>query len=149
MRTISLNNNVLALEFVNYFDFPPPLDRRERIRLSIQLDLQCIDVISVHMCVAELDDKFACLRIGDMRHHVREERVGRDVEGDSKPEVGRSLKHETREPRFLARFLSKVYIELAHHMTGWQRHEGHRCVQVLVESDVTSKVRFTCGVPSA
>ena len=95
MRTISLNDDVLALEFIDFLDFPPPLDRREWIRLPLKLDLQCVDVISVHMRVAKLDDEFACLGIGDMRDHMCEERVGRDVEGNSKPEVCGSLEHET------------------------------------------------------
>ena len=119
MRTISLNNNVLALELVNYFNFPLPLDRRERIWLPLQLGLQCIDVVSIHMRVAKLDNEFARLGIGDMRDHMCEERVGRDVEGNSKPEVGGSLEHETREPWSLTWFLRKVYMELAHHMAGW------------------------------
>lgn len=119
MRTIPLNYNVLEFESVNYFYLPLPLDRRERVRLPFQLSLQCINVISVHMRISKLDYEFACLGIGDVCDHMCEERIGRDVEGNSESEVSGSLEHETREPRFLTWFPRKVYIELAHHMTGW------------------------------
>ena len=116
---ITLHDDVLALEAVDHLDFPLPLNRRERVRLPPQLDLQCIDVISVYVRVAELDDEFASFGVGDMCDHMREECVGRDVEWNSEAEVGGSLKHEAREPRFLTRFLGKMDIKLAHHMAWW------------------------------
>lgn len=76
-------------------------------------------MVSVNVCVSELDDKFACVGIGDMCDHMREERIGSDVEWDSEAEVGRSLKEEAREPWFLIWFLREVDIKLAHHMTRW------------------------------
>ena len=76
-------------------------------------------MVSVYVRVAELNNEFARLRVGDVCDHMCKERVGRNVERNSKAEVGRSLKHETREPRFLTLFLGKVDIELAHHMARW------------------------------
>jgi hypothetical protein len=76
-------------------------------------------VISVYVRVTKLDDELACFGIGDVCDHMREERVGRDVERNSEAEVGGSLKHETRKPRFLTWFLGKVDIKLAHHVAWW------------------------------
>lgn len=75
MGAIPFDYDVLALELVDHLDFPPPLDRWERKRLPLQLDLQRFQVISVYMRVAKLNDEFACLGIGDMRDHVCQEGV--------------------------------------------------------------------------
>lgn len=76
-------------------------------------------MISIYVRIPELDDEFPCFGIGDMCDHVGEERVGRDVERDSEAEISGPLKHEAGEPRFLAWFLRKVDIKLAHHMAWW------------------------------
>lgn len=113
MRTITLNDDVIALELIDHLDFPSPLDRREWIRLSLQLDPQRVDMIAIDVRISKLDDEFACVGIGDMCDHMREERVGRDIEGYSEAKVGGTLEQEAREPRFLASFLGEVDIKLA------------------------------------
>lgn len=51
-------------------------------------------MISIHVRVSELDDKFVWLGVGEVRDHVCEESVGGDVEGDAETEVGGALIHK-------------------------------------------------------
>lgn len=95
MWIISLHYNILVLKLVNTIDFSCKTDRGERFWFSLELRLECGDVILVDVCVPELDDKLARFGVGDVRDHVREEGVGRDVEGDAETKVSGALVHET------------------------------------------------------
>ena len=67
------------------------------------------------MRVAEGVDELSDLEVGDLRDHVREERIGGDVEGNAEEEVARALVELAREP-------SIRDVELEQRVT---RGEGH------------------------
>ena len=97
MRIIPLNHNVFAHKVVNSVHLPRPLELGKRSRLALQLRAERVDMVAVHVRVAELDDELVRLGLREVRDEVREERVGRDVEGDAEPEVCGALVEEARK----------------------------------------------------
>ena len=130
MGLIPLDHKVIIDKLLNVLDpLPLPPQLREPPGLPLELLLQCLHVVAVDMRVAELNDEFVCLGARDVRDHVRQEGVGRNVERDTEAEVGGSLEHETGELGFgLGIGIGgrvrgwKVHVELAHHMTRGERH---------------------------
>jgi hypothetical protein len=127
MWIISLHYNVIVLKLVNIFDFSRKTNRGERFWFSLELCLECSDVVLVDVGVSELDDELARLGVGDVCDHVCEEGVGGNVERDTETEVRGALVHETREPVLATRGRRHMHIKLAHHMTRRKRHLWDRC----------------------
>ncbi len=94
MRIVPLNHEILTNKIINILHIPLPPQLRERPRLPLQLNLQRIDVVPIHMRITQLYDELVRFRICDFGDHVCEEGVRGDVEGDAEAEVGGALVHE-------------------------------------------------------
>jgi hypothetical protein len=94
MALVSFNDKVFILKLFYILHISCPAQCREWLRLSLQLHFERVDVVPVHMCVTQLNDQFSRVCARDKRDHVCEESIRRDVERDTKPQVGRALEHE-------------------------------------------------------
>ena len=72
-------------------------------------------MVQIEMRIAEGVDEIARLQAGRLGHHVGEERIGRDVEGDAEKNVRRALVELAGQPPFRD-------IELEQAMAGRERH---------------------------
>lgn len=125
MRIITLNGNILTREIINILHLSPPQKLWEWSGLPFQLQLQCIDVISIDVRVSELDDEFMWLGIGDVRNHVGKKSVRGDIKWYTETKVGRALDHKAGEFWLVGRRLRQVDIELAHHVARRKSHKRH------------------------
>jgi hypothetical protein len=64
---------------------------RRRQRRARQLLARLLEVVRVQVQVAEGVHEVAHAQAGDLRDHVREQRVAGDVEGHAEEDVGRAL----------------------------------------------------------
>lgn len=116
MAVIPFYDKIIVLEPFNILQVVScPLQGRKCLWLSLELHLERVNMVFVHMRVAKLDDKLVRVGARDVSDHVREEGVGSDVERDAQPEVGGALVHQTREFGFggWSRGGREVHVELA------------------------------------
>src|SRR5205085_7809649 len=69
----------------------PDFESRQRQRLAREKLLDLREMILVDVQVAERVYELANVKLADVRDHVRQQRVGRDVEGHAEEGVGRAL----------------------------------------------------------
>src|SRR5207248_4057743 len=100
MRLVALEREVLVLEFQQFAARGVEAHAREGTGRTVDLLARLLEVIQVEMCVAEREDELARLKIRNLRHHQREERVRGDVEGHTEEEVGAALVHLAGEAAF-------------------------------------------------
>lgn len=132
MWVVTLHDKVLQLEPIdvpNFLYAPPELERRELPRLSCQLHLELGDMVDIDVRVPQLHDELVRASVGNERDHVREERVGGDVEGDPEAEVGGALVHEAREAGTVGGggIGGESDVELAEHVAGREGHDAEIC----------------------
>jgi hypothetical protein len=78
-------------------------------------------VVAVEVGVAERVHEVADLQPGHLRDHVREQRVGRDVERHAEEHVGGALVELAAEPSGPA-FRRRGHVELEQRVAGGERH---------------------------
>ena len=86
VRSIALNHEIRINEIfdvINLISCPPQL--RKRSRFPFKLLLECIDVIPIDMSVSKLDNKFVGFGASYACDHVREQRIGSNIEWYSEP----------------------------------------------------------------
>jgi hypothetical protein len=95
---VIIDHEILVFEILYIMDlsFPVEVEFRKVSRYSVQLGSESFDVIFVDVGVPQLNDKLMSLGTSDLRYHVSEYRVGRDVERDPQPQVSRALIHQAR-----------------------------------------------------
>ena len=155
MGIISLYNEIIVLEPSNPANLlwrPLKPNRRERPRLPLQLHLERINMVFIHVCVSELDYQLFGRGIGNVGEHVGEQGVGCDVEWDSEAEVGGALVHETGEGGFWSgvvwrRRRGKMDVELREEVARRKRHLWDICDRFsgFIEESVAAETR---GVPA-
>mmetsp|Transcript_42750 Transcript_42750/g.106420 ORF Transcript_42750/g.106420 Transcript_42750/m.106420 type:complete len:561 (+) Transcript_42750:336-2018(+) len=84
-------------------------------RLALQLLFESVDVVEIHVSIADGVDEVAALEAGEVREDAGKQGVRRDVERHPQAQVGRSLVH-------LAGKLAVGHVELRKHVA---RGEGH------------------------
>ena len=77
---------------------PQDGEARQRERLAGELGGDLLDVVVVEVAVAARPDELAGLEVALLRHHVREQRVGGDVERHAEEDVGAALVELARQP---------------------------------------------------
>ena len=80
-----------------------------------KLPLHLLRVVRVDVRIAYRDDEIADSEVGRVRDHVRQERVGSDVERKSEEQIAAALVHAAAQP-------SLGDVELEEQVTGRQRH---------------------------
>lgn len=94
MRTIALDDEILEGPAV-HIAIPPravrDLQAREVARLPLQLLLERLHVVAVHVRVAHDVRQAARDQVARVRHHVRQQRVARDVERHAEAHVAGAL----------------------------------------------------------
>ena len=88
---------------------------RQRIGPARELLARLVEMIQIEMRIAESVDELARLQTGHLRHHHREQRIGRDVERHAEEDIGRALIE-------LAGELAVADIELEQAVARRQRH---------------------------
>ena len=78
-------------------------------------------MVAVDVAVAAGPDEVADVQLALLRHHVRQQRVARDVEGHAEEDVGAALVELAAEPG-AARRRRRRHVELEERVTGQQRH---------------------------
>ena len=91
---------------------------REFSRRSGELQLSLFKVIEIEVSVSRCMDKLSWLKIAHLRHHLKQESVGGDIERHTEEGVCRALIELQRESPV-------CHIELEEAMTWWQRHLWH------------------------
>lgn len=88
MRLISLYLKVLSLPPINTsFMVVQNVEIWEIPRYSLQLYLQCIHMIQIHMGVSHRMDESSGSQIAHIRKHVRQQSVRGDVERDTESHI--------------------------------------------------------------
>jgi hypothetical protein len=95
----------------------PPLDAEARGRegLARELEPRLLRVVEVEVAVAARPDEVARVEPALLGHHVCQQRVTGDVEGDAEEDVGRALVELAGEAAF-------GDVELEEEVTGRERH---------------------------
>src|SRR5512144_3086816 len=93
----------------------PDLEPRERQRLPGELRANLLEMVEIEVTVATRPDEFADAEVALLRDHVRQERVGRDVERHSEEQIRAPLVQ-------LARELAVDDVELEQRVAGCERH---------------------------
>ena len=101
----------LVGEVVNVLHLFIKEDIRKRSWLSLNLRLYLLHMVRVDMYVTKSVHKVSCKQPRDVRHHHQKERVGCDVERNTKEEVCTALVDLQRE-------LIVSYVELHKAMAG-------------------------------
>ena len=91
MRVVVLQLEILEAEPADLFYRWVQPHLRERPALTAELLARLLEMILVKMQIAESVNELARLKIAHLRHHQREQRIRRDVEGHAKEEVGAAL----------------------------------------------------------
>lgn len=82
-------------ELVDVSLFGIQLQEREWMRNSFQLVLQRLDMIRIDVSVSKGVDELTALETTDLGEHASQQCITRDIEGNSKTQVTRSLVHLT------------------------------------------------------
>ena len=88
---------VLEAEVVDVHLLRIELEQGERVRDSFELLLKRLDVIRVHMGVAEGVDEFTALETANLGKHASHQGVAGDVERHSEAQIARTLVHLAAE----------------------------------------------------
>lgn len=146
VRLVALDPEVIRPEAVDpalpeLLDRPLPHELGERPRRPGALHAERVDVVPVDVGVAHLEDELVRLGVRDERDHVREERIGRDVEGDTEPEVTRALVHQAGEEGLGrgSRRVGEGDVELAEHVAGRKGHNAEVCAERAVSDRTEEK----------
>ena len=67
------------------------LQSRKVTGIASELQASLFDVVAVEMHIAEGMYEFSGLEAGDLRHHLRQEGIARDIERDSQKDVRTTL----------------------------------------------------------
>lgn len=98
MRPVAVELKVLRRKAIDVVDGrADDAQPRERARRVLELAPERLDVVGVHVRVAERVHKVARRQVTDLREHAREQRVRRDVEGHPQADVRRALVELARE----------------------------------------------------
>ena len=115
MRVVALDGDVFEVEGVELGDGGVERERRERPRLTGELEPGLLDVVGVEVCVAQRVHEVADLETSHLGNHVREQGVGGDVERHAEEDVGAALVELAGQPAL-------GDVELEHRVAGRQRH---------------------------
>mmetsp|Transcript_6937 Transcript_6937/g.11704 ORF Transcript_6937/g.11704 Transcript_6937/m.11704 type:complete len:221 (+) Transcript_6937:67-729(+) len=120
VRFVAYNFKIIKLEAINVIVFLPILQLEfwERSWLSLQLLFQCIHVIQVDMCISNGMNEISSLSSGNFGNHVGQKCIRRNVERNTETHIRRTLVHLTGNL-----ILRCIDVELAKHVTRWQRHQ--------------------------
>lgn len=134
-RVVVVDTEVVEIERVDVGDFRVEPERRQRARLTCELLLRLLEVVEVEVGVTASPDELARREPDDLRHHVRQRGVGRDVEWHAQEHVARTLVE-------LAAQLAVGNIELEKRVA---RREGHlvKICHVPCVHDDPARVRIT------
>lgn len=91
-------------------------------RFAAELQGDLLVVVAVNVAIATGPNKVTHIQIALLGHHVGEQGVAGDVEGDAQKDVCAALVELTAELGFLARVLCRRHIKLEERMA---RHERH------------------------
>lgn len=92
MRVIVLDDKVLGLPAVNAASLGTSDFQLGKVtRLALQLGVERIHVVDVNVRVAHDVRQASWDQVADVREHMREERVARNVEGHAEAHIARSL----------------------------------------------------------
>ena len=75
MRCIILKNKILCPEIINIGDLPSNPQTRKRPGLPLDLNLERLDMILVHMGISHRMNELASVHFTYMRNHFRQQRV--------------------------------------------------------------------------
>ena len=88
---IALQLKVLELEIKNILDIRIDLHRRQWARLTGELQLRLLDMVQVEMRVTSGMDEVTCLQSCHLCHHLQQQGIRCDVEGNTQEGVCRPL----------------------------------------------------------
>jgi len=88
---------VLVGEFVNFSDFLVQLQLRERVGEALQLLLQGLYMVRVHMGVSQAMDQLSSLQPTHLSQHAGEKTIACNVEGYTQSHIARPLVHLAAE----------------------------------------------------
>ena len=91
MRIVIFDGNIFVAERENVFHVGIELQGRERARLTGKLAGDLLEVIAVNVRIAERVDEIADSEPADLRDHVREKRVARDIERHAEEQIRAAL----------------------------------------------------------
>ena len=82
---------VLVLEVEDALDIRIEVHVRQRARLTRKLKLNLIEVIEVNVGVTHRVDKIARLKACHLSHHLKQQSIGSNIEGNSKEGISAPL----------------------------------------------------------
>src|SRR6186997_3344392 len=115
MWVISLDRDVIEGEVIDRADAGVQDESGEWAGLSTQLQPGLVEMVQIEMCVTESMDKVTHLQAANLSHHLRQQRIGGDVERNAQEDVRRALVQLTRQPALRN-------VELKHRMARRQCH---------------------------
>ena len=110
-----MRTEVRELEAVNVLDLRVDVESRERAGRALQLLLERLNVVEVHVRIAHDVDEVTRLEVADLSDHPREQRVGGDVKRHAEAHIAGALIHQAGD-------LAVGDEELAEHVAGRQGH---------------------------
>ncbi|OEH77890.1 thymidylate synthase [Cyclospora cayetanensis] len=124
-----------------YLWFPPDFHDREGTGFPSNLLDEGFSVVQINMCIAEAVDELSRREAAYLGQHESQQRVGSDVERNSKPYVAASLVHEAGET-------SIRDVKLTQQVAGRQRHQVKSCSSDTLEAHDACKAGI-CGQGSS
>ena len=106
---IALKLKVFVLKVENGFHIGIYLHLWQRSRCACKLQLYLFYVVSVDVGITKGMNEIACFKIADLRHHLKQQGIGSNVERYAKKGVGTTLIH-------LQTKAAIGYIELKEHV---------------------------------
>src|SRR6476659_8455366 len=91
VRVVAFEYEVFIAEREDVLHVRIDLHCRQRPRRARQLQPRLIEMVRIKVSVAQTMNEVAGLEVGHLRHHQRQQRVGRDVEGHAEKHVRRTL----------------------------------------------------------
>jgi hypothetical protein len=117
---VAYNLEVCVGEPINILDIWVNFDFGEGSWDTLNLLLQSLDVIAVHVRITNGVYELSRLESTDLGHHYGQQRVGGDIKGDTQAHIGRALVH-------LAAEFPVGHVELAKHVARRQSHFVEIC----------------------
>lgn len=100
MRLVIEDVKMLEEEVVDIRDVRVEFEFRKRGRSTEELDVgEGFNVVEIDMGVAQLHHQFVRLGLGDLRNHVHQHGIRRNVERQTQPDIGRPLIQNRRQSR--------------------------------------------------
>lgn len=118
VRFVAHHFKVIKRKVVDALHLAPEAQLGKRLGRALQLLAQRFDVVQVDVRIAQCVHKVARLQTGNVRNHVRQQRVAGDIERYAQAHVCAALVQ-------LARQLSVGHVELDETVARWQRHFGN------------------------